>query len=226
MWRGLCTLSRGPFVRGRGVTFLMRILPYFLVVAVVAGCSAPDPGVVDFSPSSSSSSSKKKKATEEEEEETQDQDAGTTVQPTVDAGTTPTGANAFANAPPYTAGTAPRNTTQIAAHGATGQAGNNCMGCHGQGRGPTYQMAGTVKGAPGTEVRIVAADGATEVAKAYTDAVGNFWISQANGLNPGMIVGIRNATLSQTMNTPLTTQSQFACNSCHVAGGSAQPLAL
>jgi hypothetical protein len=129
-------------------------------------------------------------------------------------------ANAFTGAPAYAAGTASGQSTAVAAH-RTGNPGQNCQGCHAGATAPRFGVAGTIQGAgAGAEVRIVDGNGA-QLARAYTDSVGNFWVAGNVNLGAGARVGIRNGTSTRLMAGPITSA---ACNSCH--GASAARLQL
>jgi hypothetical protein len=148
-----------------------------------------------------------------------------------DGGSSGAPVTAFTNAPPYTAGTANGDSNQPASHPNGGNpAGVDCMTCHSP-AGPAtshWGIAGTVyNSATGTapvanaEIRVVNAAG-TEVAKVYSDALGNFW---ADTLVPplagGSKVGVRNATVTKMMSTALTTQDSGCQKSgCHAQGAS------
>jgi hypothetical protein len=102
------------------------------------------------------------------------------------------------------------------------------MDCHSAtgGANAKWGIAGTVYNsqagtAPvaGAEVRVVDAKG-TELALIYSDALGNFWADTiVGGLPGGAVVGVRNATVTKLMGTPLTTQDSGCQKAgCHVAG--------
>jgi len=110
--------------------------------------------------------------------------------------------------------------------------GKDCMvaGCHLDGNRP-WLFGGTVytTAQGGTtvaraEVRVVGPDGA-EVARAYTDANGNFWVAKGNKTIPANSkVGVRAEGVvgTKTMATPLEP-SHGACSSvatnCHGTAG-------
>ena len=107
--------------------------------------------------------------------------------------------------------------------------GKNCFdtGCHGAtgAAGPQWLIGGTVyTAATGgqtvaqAEVRVVDGTG-KELAKAYTDANGNFWLPKgAADLPAGSKVGVRTATKVQRMATTIGGANGGGCNAtgCHV----------
>ncbi len=204
-------------------------------IAVFAGallsCSAPDPSVVGFVERPSP------EGTRDPGQRPATPDSGA---PAPEAGTPPSdagpgtdpifGTSAFAYVSPGVAANGAAN-----AHNGTVE-GKDCLmsGCHGSGSNRPWVFGTTVYSAStgGTvvakaEVRIVGPNGA-EVAKAYTDANGNVWFSQAGTTIPaGSRVGVRKeGGMPRAMNTPLQADGG-ACNraSCHGANGTGRVFA-
>jgi hypothetical protein len=202
-----------------------------LVVAVAGSCTlgltvscyAPDPGEITFSerPKSGISSG---------------DPVGTSSSGGDGGGTSSSGGDgggssgapltAFSGAPAYAAGAANGNSNN-GSH-ATGNVGTNCQDCHKNGgTGPAWGIAGTIYAAPTgavivaqAEVRLVGPTG-TELAKVYTDALGNFWSDPiAGGIPAGSKIGVRNGTLTKLMSTALAGDNDGACQraGCHAAG--------
>jgi hypothetical protein len=197
------------------------------ILSLTTSCSAPDPGEVTFmerqrsgtsgdvggSTSSSTSST------------------SSTSSSSGDGGGSTSGGpvNAFSNAPAYVA-TSPSGTSQNSNH-QNGNVGLNCQDCHkagGQAQGFPWAIAGTVYAAATganiiaqAEVRVVDSTG-KEIAKTYTDALGNFWVDAntvPGGIPAGAMVGIRNGTATQLMTTKLTGVGDGACQKadCHAS---------
>ncbi len=208
----------------------------FLVVAVLGlgcagaaalACSGPDPGSITFAerragfestPGGSSNSSTSGGADGGATPDAGGSSSGTTNDPIF--GTTP-----FAYQNPG------QNANGAnAAHQGTVE-GKDCYmsGCHGPtgAVGPQWLIGGTVYAdATGNttiaqaEVKVVDGTG-KEIAKAYTDANGNFWMDKGAATLPaGSKVGVRTATKSKAMATTLAA-GQGNCNNatgCHTKG--------
>jgi hypothetical protein len=157
---------------------------------------------------------------------TQPAPSGTTppgTTPTGDAGADgaapPPATNAFTGAPAYVATT---GTTSI--RGAHNQFANqnpakqNCITCHDEffAAGTVYKDAAGTTPAAQVEVRVRSANG--NAVRAYTDAVGNFFITNSAASGAGVtlpaLVGARDATVVRPM---ISTISSGACNTaaCH-----------
>lgn len=131
----------------------------------------------------------------------------------------PAPATAFTGAPAYVATT---GTTSIrGAHGAfpnNDPAKQNCLGCHNDffAGGTVYKDAAGTMPAAQVEVRVRSANG--NAVRAYTDAVGNFFITKTAATTAGVtlpaLVGARNATVTKPMASMI---SSGACNTsgCH-----------
>jgi hypothetical protein len=144
--------------------------------------------------------------------------------PDVDDG--PAAPSAFTGAPAYTAKTG-GNTLQFGDHPGLGNpAKAACMSCHGPGgKGPRFFLGGTVykdkaatTAAPQIEVRV--RDAAGKAVSAYSDNLGNFYVTQNAATNAGVTfpvsVGIRNATSTELMSATITSGD---CNSSTCHGG-------
>lgn len=155
------------------------------LVAGAAACSGPDPGALTFSTRPSSGVS---------EPQGTDSGAAAATDAGVDAGPDPIfGTTAFAYVNPGV------NANAAADEHAGTVEGKDCMvaGCHLDGA-KVWVFGGTLYssadgGAPVArgEVKVVGPNG-VEIAKAYTDANGNFWVEKAGTTIPaGSKVGVR-----------------------------------
>jgi hypothetical protein len=109
--------------------------------------------------------------------------------------------------------------------GFTMSPGGDCIGCHAQGEGPTFDIAGTVmkdskddtncNGVGGVQVQITDANG--QVLTLTANAAGNFTHSQHDGAVTFPITAkVISGGKEKAMETP---QGTGACNSCHTAQG-------
>jgi hypothetical protein len=203
-----------------------------LMILSCSSCSAPDPSSVSFveRPSEGSSSGSPGPRPKPTDGKTPEADASA---PSVDGGPAVDpvfGSTAFSYMSPGVNANGASN-----AHSGTVE-GKDCLmsGCHGSGSNRAWVFGGTVYSAStgGTvvskaEIRIVGPNGA-EVGKAYTDANGNFWFSQAGTTIPaGSRVGVRKeGGIPRAMNTPLQADGG-ACSraSCHGANGTGRVFA-
>ena len=104
--------------------------------------------------------------------------------------------------------------------------GMDCIGCHGNGHGPRYAVAGTVysdgadadtcDGVGSVSVELKSVD-TGETVTATSNSAGNFYLN-TNQMFAGKYTArvIANGKV-RAMNTP---QASGACNSCHTATGS------
>jgi hypothetical protein len=193
-----------------------------------SACSAPDPGAVTFVPrnhpapaASSGSGASSSGAISG--------DAGSSV----DAGHDSGPPNAFTSKPAFTAGTAVQSSTQDqhnAQFGSTNPTGRNCMDCHKNGGlSPEMSIGGgavTAGGTPaaGLEVRVVDAKTGAEVADAFTDENGNFYVN-STALTGTYRVGVRSKQKTSLMTD---TVPNGACNTaaCHGQGSTQGPITL
>ncbi len=220
----------------------MRLAVVALVLAVAAGCSAPDPGAIVYGSLRDGGSSI---ANGPGSGGTQggSSSAGTTTGGTTGGGTTGGGTtggstaadsgsaaplNAFSAAPSY-AKTAPGDQS-TAHHNGASNAGVDCLSCHvtGSVSPPGFMFAGTVytdstatTPAVNAEIRVISAAGA-EIGKVYSDDSGNFWLADADKLPTGTLTGARNGATPKVMSTPVLG----ACNSCHAKGGTTLPMSV
>lgn len=134
-------------------------------------------------------------------------------------------------------GTTDLTSTETCVSGETWTGGNeesplmhpgmDCIACHDQGEGPTFEVAGTVYsvlgqpddcyGESGVEVEITDADGA--VFSATTNAAGNFYLkpSEADITYPYTVRILIDGEEVNRMSAP---QDDGACGSCHGQTGS------
>jgi hypothetical protein len=208
-----------------------------------SACSAPDPGAVTFVPrdrtsgigSSGGTSSSGGSSSSSSSGGTSSSGDGGSSSGGTDAGHDTGPPNAFSTAPAFKAGTSLQSSTQdshTAGLGSTNPANNNCMQCHVLGDNPAPNMTiggGTVSlgGTPtaGIEVRVVDAKTGAQVADAYTDENGNFYVNGA-GLAGTYAVGVRNGNKTSLM---VGTIPNGACNqggTCHGKGGAQAAITL
>lgn len=103
-------------------------------------------------------------------------------------------------------------------------AGRDCMSCHRNAGGdaPQFSFGGTLYDANGSalggaEVRIVDTNG--KASSVYTATNGTFY-QNGSGFAAPAHIGVRNATASAEMFTPLQAANGGACSSCHCTGAS------
>lgn len=202
---------------------LPAVLGLGCALGALLACSGPDPGYLEFAerrstvdpgPSSSSSSGTSSGGTPDASAPL---DAGVTD---AGAGDPVFGTTTFAYVNPGL-----NANGQDGAHAGTVE-GKDCVvaGCHGNGTGKPWLFGGTVYNAATggqtvaqAEVRVVDPTG-KEIAKAYTDANGNFWIDRgALTIPAGARVGVRTATALRRMATTLAA-GPSGCNNatgCH-----------
>ncbi len=198
--------------------------------ALLAACVAPDPGALTFVERARTSRAVSAAQPDSGSTAAQgDDDAG-------DAAALAQAISAFSEAAPYAPPNPATPSSDNANHGGDGNpAGQDCMQCHGSaGPGPRWLVGGTVfdragaGGAPlaAVEVRIANPSGG-ELARAYTNADGNFWVpyptvpAGAEAIPSGSYVGIRDATRVRLMDAVLAGTNDGACQraGCHVGGG-------
>lgn len=102
--------------------------------------------------------------------------------------------------------------------------GGDCIGCHSQGEGPRFTVAGTVmnaynddtdcNGVSGVTVRLTDTNGKT--LDLVTNSAGNFYRQGATGIATPFTVKLINGTRERSMATP---QTDGNCASCHSAQG-------
>lgn len=203
---------------------LPAVLGLGCALGALLACSGPDPGFLEFAerrttidpgPSSGAPSPSSSAAVPD-------------ASAPVDAGRTDAGAADPVFGTTTFAYTNPGVTANgaNAAHAGTVE-GKDCVvaGCHGNGSADPWLFGGTVYNAAQggqtvaqAEVRVVDATG-TEVAKAYTDANGNFWFQKgALNMPVGGRVGVRTATAVKRMATPLQAAQPGAGGGCNNAG--------
>lgn len=142
-------------------------------------------------------------------------------------------ASPFVGEPSYLDGAAPQNAKGVAQHsvipGASATldpSGSNCSAtgvCHAVGGNQPFLFSGTAYAStnnpalPGTEVRVVGADGAP-IGMAYTDADGNFWSVSGTWKAPAY-VGVRTSARTRVMVGSLDVAGG-SCNAanCHLGG--------
>jgi hypothetical protein len=104
--------------------------------------------------------------------------------------------------------------------------GGDCIGCHGQGEGPRFDIAGTVMGATndatdcggisGVHVRITGDDGA--LIDLMTNEAGNFYRSA--GASPPLVTPFSVVLERGGKERPMVrTQTDSNCMHCHTAQG-------
>lgn len=215
---------------------LVGMLSGAALVGSATSCSGPDPGQVTFSerPRGSTgdltSGGTSGAPTDGGGSSSGDAEAGT------DGGSSGLPVTAFTNAPAFNPAGAAVGTSQNGSHPNGGNpAGVNCMDCHGA-AGPANSKwgiagtlyttaAGTAVHAAKAEVRIVDSKG-TELAKVYSDPLGNFWSDTiVGGIPGGSKVGVRNAAGMKLMGLALGS-TDSGCNGqkagCHVVGAATQ----
>jgi len=200
-----------------------------------SACSAPDPGAVTFvqqnrtvgTGSSSGGTSSSSSSSSSSSGSSSSGDGGSSSGG-VDAGHDAGPPNAFTSKPTFTAGTSLQSSDQGGHNnqfnGTNNPNGNDCTQCHKNGgAAPEMAIGGgavTAGGAAtaGIEVRVVNAATGKEVADAFTDELGNFYVNNT-ALNGTYAVGIRSAQKTSLM---VGTVTNGACNqggTCHGNGG-------
>lgn len=198
---------------------LPAVLAFGCLLGGVLACSSPDPGYLEFAERRGTLDPAAVPSSTSNPGSSGSPDAGGTVDAGGPAGDAVFGTTTFAYQNP---GQAANNAD--GAHGGTVE-GKDCVvaGCHGNG-GKPWLFGGTVYNAATAgqtvaqaEVRIVDPTG-KEVAKAYTDANGNFWFDKgALTIPANSKVGVRTATKVARMATPLGATGG-GCNNaagCH-----------
>ncbi len=207
---------------------------------LAAACSAPDPGaysITDKTPHTGASSGATSGGTSSGASGTTSGSSGTTSGSSgssgssgiVDAGVDtgfdagPPVPAAFKGAPKYVA--TPGQATTNANHGTADNEPPNhdCFSCHKNGgAGNEMTVGGYVKaagGGPANQVEVRVVDGAgTQVAQAYTNAAGYFYILGTALGGGNYKVGVRNGA-SATGMVAATTAGGCGANGCHVGGG-------
>ena len=103
--------------------------------------------------------------------------------------------------------------------------GMDCIGCHGNGKGPHYVVAGTVysalddadtcDGLSGISIEIKSVD-TGETVTATSNSAGNFYLNKLPFTGKYTARVLTSSGAPRAMNTP---QTSGACNSCHTAAG-------
>ena len=206
-----------------------------------SACSAPDPGAVTFVPRSTTvgtgsssgagTSSSGGVSSSSSSGGSSSGDGGSSSSGGTDAGkdTGVSAPNAFTGAPAYQQGTALQSSNQGGHNnqfnGTNNPDGQNCFNCHKNG-GPSPAMVmggGAVNATASIEVRVVDAKTGTQVADAYTDELGNFYVN-GNPLNGTFAVGVRDGQKTSLMVGAITSGACNQGGTCH--GGTQGPIKL